>query len=280
MVTLTQEQLENLWIVSMVEDEESHSNGCTQSWGSWPPPENYAYIEKDGSEMQEYYKKTDVDGNTLKSAGHVDLTYDDCECEGKEGTCKIVTGCTFNMDKYNAYQNSLPNPIPGIVESKIAEAQNKADEMAAQGIAINSMNLATTFVNLDGVSNPETDALMYYNKENREEILKAFMACRSGLDNYTLRLSGKAAVQLPAELIYRMYIELETFIKMQNCYSEVYIKFLASHKNDDRSQENVINGYTYGETELPAELQTELETAQEGIMTEMQTLAEKLGITE
>lgn len=280
MVTLTEEQVKEIWIVSMNEDEESHSHGCCQSWGQFPPPPGYAYIEKDGENMQEYYKKTDDEGNVLKSAGHVDMVVEDCTCEGKEGTAKIVTSVTFNMDKYNAYRNSLPNPIPGIIESKIVEAQNKTNEIVAQGIAINSLNVATTFVNLDGTPNPETDALMYYNKENKEEILKAFMACRSGLENYTLRLTGKAAVQLPAELIYRMYIELETFIKMQNAYSEVYIKFLASHKNDERSQVNVIDGYTYGETELPAELQTELKTAQEGIMTEMQTLAEKLGITE
>lgn len=277
MVTVTQQERKELWIVSTIMDETSKSFGACQSWSeNCDLPENYALISQE--QMQEYYKKDNGAGKVYKSAGHCVMQFDDACDEDGHIIGKIVTSVQFSDELYDAYRNSLPNPVPGIIAGKINEAENKTNEIAAQGIAINSMNLATTFTNIDGEENPETDTLMYYNDANREEILKAFMACRAGLDNYTVKLSGKKAVSLPAELIYRMYIELETFLKMQNCYSEVYIKFLNSHKDDDRSQEDVISAYTYGETELPTELQTELETAQEAVMTEMQGLAEKLGI--
>ena len=257
--TLTEQEIKDFWIVSLNMDPNSRSFGAMQSWGVKNPPEGYAFVPRNSSRfgkngdddfiMHEYYKEKNADDKPYLSAGHVTWTVEDCQDEEGNYLGKIITDCTFSDELYNEYRLSLPNPVPGIVQGKISEAENKPAELMSEGVTINSLNLSATFLNLDGTES--TDEVFHYDQFTQDELLKAYVACHSGMKNYTLKLRNKRAVKLPAEAIYRLYIECETAKRMQEAYSEVYIKFLSTHINDDRSQEEVVEAFTYGETEMP-----------------------------
>lgn len=277
--------MKNLWIVSMEEDATSFSHGACQSWGTFPPPENYAYISNSSENGQtnffdEYYKKENANGVPYKSAGHVVMEYDDCTCEGYEGTAKIVASCIFSDEKYNAYRDSLPSEVPGLIAGLVNSADGECATKINEGTVPNSVATALAFSDIDG--NPvEEPPVFMYTAENQQALQNAVIAVTNGATSAKVQFTAETRpVKMTREQVLRLYLEMQQFVLQQESYTIAFKAMVNAHKDDDRHQADYLREhYVYG-MELEADYQTMFENEMNDGMEQLMAMAENWGINE
>ncbi len=214
---------------------------------------------------------------TVSYAGCVD--FDVCKVmDGEEQVGIFMISCTYVHSRMLQFLDTIPCKNPSTIESKVREADNKVSQALAEGFTPNAVNLATTFLSLDGTE-PDEPITFKYDDASQAELLKAFTACRAGMTSYTLRIPGRKAASLPAEMIYRLYIECELNKIMLENYAESYKAYLYSRINEGKDKEDEISALEYG-MDLPEPYATQLEEAQTASYAELQQLSEVLGINE
>lgn len=259
-----------------------YDNGSTnaiQTYGSGSaggkkPPEGYAWFPDEF--MDEFYIKLDPrSGKAPKCAGFVDMTFaagtDD---EGRD-IGDVCTSCTFNWDDYDAYIATLPSPIPGMIESKVAEMSNTCNNIITNGVDV---------VLVDGTTNDagevEGQVVEHFSlkSDDQANISSLFNLVLMGGTEYIYHSDGNPCRAYSADEISRIYITTQMFISQNVTYNNVIARYIKT-----LDTEEAISAVTWG-MELTGEYLDEynslIATAQAQITTISANLAQQTASTE